>query len=57
MQMQALRQRNPSPVQGSHSADPVLHRYIPVHLQYIMTELLKNAFRATGMISVVDHAY
>jgi 26S proteasome regulatory subunit T1 len=27
-------------------------RYVPVHLQYIMTELLKNAFRAT-----VEHHY
>lgn len=25
----------------------MLHSYVPVHLEYILTELLKNAFRAT----------
>lgn len=30
-----------------HSLNLDLHSYVPVHLEYVLTELLKNSFRAT----------
>ncbi|KAJ2523147.1 hypothetical protein H4217_000292 [Coemansia sp. RSA 1939] len=43
-------------VDGDGSADPAAFSYVPSHLEYMLTELLKNAFRASLHLRGADDA-